>query len=207
MTSAASVVTSLTLATEALSDEIWELKGNENRLLETYEDLFAASITKFNQDTTRTGTPTYNSGAIRMAGAATRVSAYYRLSGPNPARYPVHMWADLTGTYGIVEISSNTVSWTTVLTTSDFVPGVVTEYVLSGTEYMTDIYVRFKQDTATTSAYFDIGSVRFEVERWIECGAVPVIAAGQSATAAVDATTGSESVDIDGEFYTRRLFV
>lgn len=207
MTSSAGVITSLTLATEALTDEIWELEGNDNRLLETYEDLFPASITKFEQDTTRTGTPTYNSGAIRMAGAATRVSAYYRLSGPNPALYPVVLTADLTGTYGIVEISDDAVSWTTVLTTADFVPGVVTEYVLSGTEYMTDIYVRFKQDTATTSAYFDIASIKFEVTRWIEYGAVPSIAAGQSATAAVDATIGSESVDIDGEFYQRRTFV
>jgi hypothetical protein len=202
--------TSLTLATEALSDEIWELKGNENTILETYEDLIT-SDTKFLQDVTNPGTAHYviGSPAYGWIEIATGEAPYYKLSGPNQARLPVKMSAAIyvnsLSDPMTVDISSDGQVWTTVLTHADLSlqDSVVREFRLAGTEYMTDIYVRF--NCITGPIY--LGSVKFEVERWVEYGATPQIAAGATATATVDATTGSESIDISGKFYPRRHLI
>lgn len=206
MTSASGVVTSLTLADEALSDEIWELKGNENKILETYEDLITSG-TKWGHDWTGSGA--FDTDHIELN---TGESAYIILSGPNQVKKPIVMTADLSldsgGATGeaTVDISSDGVSWETVLDQDDFETGSA-EYVLSGTEYMTDVYVRITCTSGTSGKYVNIGSIKFEVERWVEYGAVPQIAAGQSATATVDATTGSEYCNISGNFYARRFAI
>jgi hypothetical protein len=198
--------TSLTIATEALSDEIWELKGNEYKILETYEDLITSG-TKWGHDWTGSGT--FDTDHIELNNGQ---SAYIRLSGPNPILKPIVMTADLSldsgGATGqaTIDISSDAVSWETVLDQDDFQSGSY-EYVLSGTEYMTDVYVRITCTSGTSGKYVNIGSIKFDVERWVEYGAVPQIAAGSSGTATVDATTGSEYCNIDGEFYTRRKFL
>ncbi|MCK9569722.1 hypothetical protein M0R72_12335 [Candidatus Pacearchaeota archaeon] len=200
--------TSLTLATEALSDEIWELKGNENTLLERYEDPITSGTTH-SRDVT--GTSAYYDpwGCVVLSSGE---SFYYKLSGPNPARYPVKMtaafWLNTSGDLCTVDVSSDAVSWTTVLTQADFgvLDPVAHEYALSGTEYMTDIYIRFKCTTGSP-VNVCLGSIKFEVDRWVEYGAVPQIAAGQSATATVDATTGSEYCNISGNFYARRFAI
>lgn len=196
----------LIMATEALTNEVWELLGNENKLLETYEDTITSG-TQWGQDWTGDGA--YDTGAMKLNDTE---SAYIRLSGPNPIRTPVVMTADLSldsgGADGLayVEISDDLVAWTTVLTQAEFVSGAVA-YSLQGSEYMTDCYVRVRCASGTAGKYLRIGSVKFEVERWIEVGDVPQIEPGESATCTVDATTGSESIDIDGEFYERRMFV
>lgn len=190
------------ICSAALSDEVWSYRPLESTLWETYEDDFADSITKFNRDTTRTGTPTWVSGAIRLAGASTRVSAYYKLSGPNRTKKPVKMTASLAGTYLLVQVSSDATNWTTVLTASDFESGEA-EYVLEGTDYMTDVYVRFYQNTATTSAYSYIYGLKFEAERWLEDGG-PTLAAGTTGTATL---SGTGSVTVEGKFYPERQFI
>lgn len=186
----------------ALSDEVWSWQPELSQVTETYEDLFSSDITKFNRDTTRTGTPTYVSGAIRLAGAATRVSAYYRLSGPNRTNGPVRMWAELAGTYLLVQVSSDAVNWTTVLTAADFQTGVA-EYVLEGTDYLTDVYVRFYQNTATTTYYSYLYSVKFEAKRWVEAD-YPIVAAGATSTATL---SGTGNVTIEGKLYPERKFI
>ncbi len=198
---------SLTICDVALSEEVWELLGNENRLLETYEDP-VASITQFNQDVTKSGTITYSSGALLFENAA---YAIYRLSGPHQATYPVKMTADIlldsggaTGEASIL-VSPDNVSYVEVLNQDDFESGE-TEYVLSGTEYMTDIYVKILNNSGTGGKYLRINSIKFEVERWIDDGEVPMVAKASSAVATVD-STGSEHVDIEGEFYQYRLFL
>lgn len=200
------ITTSLTLATEALSDEVWELLGNDSKILETYEDLITSG-TKWGHDWTGSGT--FDTDHIELNNAE---SAYIKLSGPNQILKPIVMTADLSldsgGATGqaTIDISSDAVSWETVLDQADFQSGSY-EYVLPGTEYMTDVYVRITCTSGTSGKYVNIGSIKFEVERWVEYGAVPQIAAGSSGTATVDATTGSEYCNIDGEFYTRRKFL
>jgi hypothetical protein len=201
-----STTTTLTLATEALSDEVWELLGNDSKILETYEDLITSG-TKWGHDWTGDGT--FDTDHIELNNAE---SAYIKLSGPNQILKPIVMTADLSldsgGATGqaTIDISSDAVSWDTVLDQDDFQSGSY-EYVLPGTEYMTDVYVRITCTSGTSGKYVNIGSIKFEVERWVEYGAVPQIAAGSSGTATVDATTGSEYCNIDGEFYTRRKFL
>lgn len=204
--------TSLTITDEALSDEIWELKGNENTILETYEDLIT-SDTKFNQDTVGDGAWTSYYSCIYISSGQ---SFYYKLSGPNPAKYPVKMTAvifsDNAANLLSVDVSSDGVTWETVLDDDDVqlntspTGGVEEIFSLAGTEYLTDVYIRFSC-LATSPGSLILRSIKFEVERWVEYGAMPQIAAGSTATATVDATTGSEYCNISGNFYARRMFV
>lgn len=206
LTDADSVVTSLTLCDEALSDEIWELFGNENKLMQTYEDAIT-SATKWGHDWTGDGT--FDTDHMELDNGE---SAYIILSGPHQAKKPIKMTADLSldsgGATGeaTVDISPDGVAWQTVLDQDDFEAGSA-EYTLQGTEYMGEIRVRISCNSGTSGKKVNIGSIKFEVERWIEDGAAPQIAAGQSATASIDAATGSESVDIDGEYCIRRKFL
>lgn len=211
ITNSDSVTASLTICDEALSDEVWELRGNENLLYETYIDEIT-SATKFNQDVT-SGTPySYVTGdpAIGWVQLDASDAPYYKLSGPNQVKKPIKLSACVTASgQSSIEISNDAISWTELYDESGFYgssdPDAVNplEFALSGTEYMTDVYVRFRCDTGNMW----IGYIKFEVERWIEDGAVPQVAARQSATASIDATTGSEYVNIDGDFYVRRLFL
>lgn len=194
---------SLTLCDDALTNEVWELLGNENRLLQTYEDAITSG-TQWGHDWTGSGT--YDSGAIKLNNGE---SAYIKLSGPNPARKPVIMTADLSLDSGgatdeaTVEISADGASWEEVLNQDDFESGVA-EYVLSGTEYMTDIYIRLVCTSGTSGKYLRVGSIKFEVERWIASGA-PVVPMG--ANPATATLSGTGTITIDGEFRPRRLFV
>lgn len=195
---------SLVLCDVALSSEVWRLIGNENRLLETYTDAIASST---NWDNDTTGDGTFDTDHIELDDEE---EAYYLLSGPHPARYPVKMTADLSldsgGADGLayVEISADGSSWEVVLDQDDFEAGSA-EYYLAGTEFMTDIYVRFSCLSGTSGKYLNIGSIKFEVERWIEAGAVPTVAAGATKNLTVSATGGS--LTIAGTFRPRRMFV
>ncbi len=211
LTDSDSAVTSLTLCDEALSDEIWELRGNENIILETYEDPIVSDVILY-RDTTKS----ISAGGFYAPWACMALVAgeyfYYKLSGPNQVRKPVKMTAEIYLTTAsdliTVDISSDGVAWTTVLTQADFgvQDFVEREYVLPGTESMTDAYVRF-MCTVGSPVSVCLGSIKFEVERWVEYGVMPTVARGESATASIDATTGSEYCDIDGEFYARRKFL
>ena len=189
---------SIILVTEALTNEVWELRGNENKLLETYEDLIASS-TVWDHDTVGDGS--YTASHMDLS---TGQSAYYILSGPHQVNIPVKMTADLrvtAGGTGQVDISPDGVSWTTVLTQVDFISGVA-EYRLRGTEYMTNVYVRLY----CVASYLEIYQIKFEVERWIELDAVPVVELGDSSifTLSCNETYG-DLVSIDGIFRARRL--
>lgn len=195
---------SLVLCDVALSSEVWRLIGNENRLLETYTDAIASS-TIWDQDTVGDGT--FDTDHIELDDDQ---EAYYLLSGPHPARYPVKMTADLSldsgGADGLayVEISADGSSWEVVLDQDDFEAGSAV-YYLAGTEFMTDIYVRFSCLSGTSGKKLNIGSIKFEVERWIEAGAVPEVAAAATKNMTVSATNGS--LTISGTFRPRRMFV
>jgi len=194
---------SLILCNEALSEEIWELKGNEDRTLETYEDPITSG-TQWGHDWTGSGT--FDADHMELNNGQ---SAYCVLHGPRQASKPVTMTADLSldsgGVTGeaYVEISPDGVAWEEVLDQDDFEAGLA-EYKLRGTEYMRDIYVRLRCNSGTSGKYLNIGSIKFEVQRWIEYNAVPRVPAGASATATL---SGSGSVDIDADFFARRLFL
>ncbi len=193
----------LTICDDALTNEIWTLCGNENKLTEVYEDPITSG-TQWGNDTTGDGT--FDTDHIELDDGE---SAYYKLSGPNPVKKPIVMTADLSldsgGADGLayVQISPDGVSWQTVLDQDDFESGA-TEYILNGSKYMTDVYVRFICGSGTAGKYLNIGSIKFEVERWIEDGGVPTIPAGGSKTATL---SGTGTVTIDGEFRPRRKFV
>lgn len=180
----------------ALTDEVWTLYGPDHLLTERYSDAIA-SETQFKQDTVRSGTVSYSGGAMCFQNAA---YAIYRLSGPNPTKSPVRMTATLSldsgGATGkaYVEIASSTSGpWTTVLDEDDFESGRY-EYVLQGTEYMTDIYVRFRNASGTTGTYLRLWDIAFDAERTIQTGSIPEIEAGASQKMALYA--GSTEVHI-----------
>jgi hypothetical protein len=180
----------------ALTNEVWTLYGPDHLLIEQYTDAIA-SETQFKQDTVRSGTVSYSGGAMCFHDAA---YAIYRLSGPNPTRVPVKMTATLSldsgGATGkaYVEIASSVSGpWTVVLDEDDFVSGYQ-EYVLQGTEYMTDIYVRFRNASGTTGKYLRLGDITFYAERAIQTGNVPEIETGASQKMAL--YTGSTETKI-----------
>lgn len=193
---------SQTLATATNYNEVWELIGNENRLLQTYEDtITAGTIWAIDWN----GDGTFDTDHIELDNGE---SAYIRLSGPNPLRYPVTMTADLSldsgGATGeaTVSISPDAITWTEVLDEDDFASGSA-EYTLQGSEYLTDCYVKLLCTSGTSGKYLNVGSIKFECERWIEYGA-PTVTANATATATL---TGTGNVTIDGQFRPRRLFL
>jgi hypothetical protein len=219
---AGSVPASIILVTKALTDEVWELLGNEDELIETYLDPLA-NDTLWEQDVQEPGashwetpgTYHYVEGVVRAGWVwlAAGDAPYYKLSGPHRSYEPVKLYTHLiqNGDCGI-DISSDAIEWTEVLTDADFIysgaseaeKGALLEFALPGTEGLTDIYVRFR---CTTGAMY-IGSVKFEVKRWIELDKIPMVAAGATAVATVDVGAGSsEHVDIDAEVYQYRLFI
>jgi hypothetical protein len=195
---------SLILATAALSGEVWALTGDTGKLLETYEDLITAG-TVWGHDWVGSGT--FDTDHMELNNGE---SAYIRLSGPHQVRYPVVMHADLSldsgGATGLayVEISADHVAWETVLTQADFLAGIA-EYVLPGTENMWEIFVRIRCASGTSGKNVNIGSIKFEVERSIEDGAVPVVAAGATKTLTISATGGS--LTSTGSFVPRRKLI
>jgi hypothetical protein len=196
----------MTICDEALTSEIWTLLGYRKLLTEVYEDLITSG-TVWDQDTVGDGT--FDTDHEELDNGE---SAYYHLSGPHAINKPIKMTADLSldsgGATGkaYVEISADAVSWQEVLDELDFSAGVAV-YYLNGSEYLHDIYVRFRCDSGTAGKKLNIGSVKFEVERWIAEGILPTIAAGASKAATVDASTGSHSVMITGTFRPKRLLI
>lgn len=181
----------LYLFSYALTDEVWTLYGQENKLIEEYYDAIG-SATQFEQDTVSSGTITYDDGEMLLENAA---YAYYRLSGPHRSRYPVKMTADLsldsggvTGKAYVEVASSASGPWTIVLDEDDFEVGSY-EYVLSGTEYMTEIYVRIRNASGTTGKYLRLASIAFYVERYVPPDDIPSIAPGNSERMALYASS------------------
>ena len=167
----------------ALTNEVWTLYGQENKLIEEYYDDIS-SATQFNQDTVRSGTITFLTTAMLFQNGA---YAYYRLSGPNPIRKPVKMTAHIildsggaTGKAYVEIASSPSGPWTVVLDEQDFHSTEYYEYILQGTEYMTDVYVRFRNASGTTGKYLRLVRIQFYVERMVQTGEVPEIDAGAS---------------------------
>jgi hypothetical protein len=93
---------SLILCSLALSDELWDLRGNDNYLLETYTDAFVSGI-QWEHDTTISagGAATFSSSHIKLNNGQ---SAYYRLSGPLPIQKPIKMTADLSLDSGLCRV-------------------------------------------------------------------------------------------------------
>lgn len=199
----------LYLCTYALTNEVWTLYGPDNVLAEYYLDAID-SATQFNQDTTRSGTITYLTSYILFQNAA---YAIYRLAGPNPTRKPVRMTANLildsggaTGKAYVEIASSDSGPWTTVLDEDDFVTGVH-EYVLQGTEYMTDIYVRLRNASGTTEKYLRLGSIAFYAERSIQTGSIPEVVAGNTQTMTLNAASTESRITFSSTWRPARLHV
>jgi hypothetical protein len=186
----------LTICDEALSDEIWELRGEDNQLFEEYNAVFT-SLAIMQID----ASGTYTKGSGNWMAIASGQYAIWKLSGPHPLRYPVKMTADLHLVAGspVVEISSDGISWEAVLTSADFTTtGIAKEYVLNHSEFMTNCYIRFSCLAAGSSMV--CGALKLECERWIEADSIPTIPIGTSRTATLSATGGSMLVDIMASF-------
>lgn len=193
----------------ALTNEVWTLHGPDNKLIEEYSDEIG-SETRFNLDTMQSGTITYDDGEMLFENAA---YAYYRLSGPHRSRYPVKMTADLsldsggvTGKAYVEVASSASGPWTIVLDEDDFETGSY-EYVLSGTEYMTEIYVRIRNASGTTGKYLRLGSIAFYVERYVPPDDIPSVAPGNSERMALYATSASMLITFVSSWRLARLHV
>lgn len=189
------------IATAANTNEVWTLYGNEDKLTQVYEDTITAG-TIWGQDWTGSGT--FDTDHIELNNGQ---SAYIRLSGPNRLRIPVKMTADLsldsggaTGEANIY-ISDDAVTWYEVLDQADFESGSA-EYSLIGSDHMADCYVKIYCNSGTSGKYLNIGSIKFECERWLEADG-PKVAAGATATATL---TGTGTVSINGVFRQMRRF-
>lgn len=189
------------ICTAANTNEVWTLYGNDDKLTQVYEDTIAAG-TIWGQDWTGSGT--FDTDHIELNNGQ---SAYIRLSGPNRLRIPVKMTADLSldsgGATGEakVYISEDATTWYEVLDQADFESGSA-EYSLIGSDHMSDCYVKLYCNSGTSGKYLNVGSIKFECERWLEADG-PKVAAGSTATATL---TGTGTVSIDGTFRSMRRF-
>lgn len=197
----------LTITDESLSDETFELLGNDNRLLETYEDIFSSG-TKMGHDSDGDGV--FDTDHMKIDDDGSQI---YILHGPLNVRYPVKMTANLAldagGASGLayVDISPDGLAWKTVLTQDMFVAGDFV-YYLNGSEYIQDVYVRFRCESGTAGKYLKIYHLKFEAERWIPSGYVPIISAGDSQPLVIDCDhAASEKISIDCTFRPIRLWV
>ena len=189
------------ICTAALTNEIWTLYGNEDRLTEVYEDTITAG-TVWAQDWTGSGT--FDTDHIELDNGE---SAYIRLSGPNRLRIPVKMTADLSldsgGATGeaTVSISEDGTTWYEVMDQDDFESGSA-EYSLIGSDHMADCYVKLTCTSGTSGKKLNIGSIKFECDRWVAADG-PKVAKGATATATL---TGTGTVSINGVFRQMRRF-
>lgn len=191
---------SIILVTEALTNEVWELRGNENRITSIFEQVFT-SLAAMQQDAS--GTFTKGAGDYMLVSSGQY--ATWKLSGPHQLNIPIKMTADLhfLGGLPVVRISSDNVSWVEVISTAEFRTGTALEYRLRGSEYMTDCYV---QIWCPSGASMSCGYLKFECERWIELDAVPVVELGDSSIFTLSCNEASgDLVSIDGIFRARRL--
>jgi len=202
--------TTLTLfAGSCLAEEVWTLLGNDNLLTETFNLAAPSALTPFTYDAVVNVTPTYQTGKILIDDTNW---AYFKLAGPNLSNLPLKMTADLSldggGATGLayVEYSADGSVWVQALTQANFVSGL-TVYYLPGTEFMTDIYVRFRNASGTAGVYLRIGWLRFDVTRKIQSGGVPLQPIGNS-TATLDCNGSySKSLTIAGSFRSIRHMV
>jgi hypothetical protein len=194
------------LVTEALTNEVWELQGNAKKLSETYTDPITSS-TIWDQDTVGDGT--FDTDHIELDNAE---SAYYVLNSPHPVNGTIKMTADLSLDSGgatneaLVEISDDGEAWEEALNQDDLIAGSA-EYTLEA-QYMTVVIVRFTCSSGTSGKYLNIGSIKFEAERWIEPGTIPVVDIGASKTFTLSCNEASgDLVSIDGTFRARRKLI
>lgn len=190
---------SLVLCDEALSDEVWSLEGNRNKLTEQFTAVFT-SLARAQQDAS--GTFTKGDGNYIVIGEGQY--ATWKLSGPHKIKKPVRMTAQLHLFSGvpIVAISPDNVNWSVVVLGADFGYPAIIEHVLQGSEYMTDCYVGIYSPTGSSCA---CDYMHFEVERWVEDGAMPKVLAGETKLVAITATGGTLAVS--GSFTPRQKFI
>lgn len=190
-------------------DEFWTLQGNDNLLIETYNLAPPTSVYPFLYDATVNVAPTYSASKILIQNCN---YAYLKLPGPNQSNLPVKMTADLSldagGSAGLayVEYSADGNVWLTALTQANFVTGY-TVYYLPGTEFMTDIFVRFRNASGTNGVYLRIGALRFDVTRKIQSGGVPLHPIGSSTAYVSCNGSWSTYLDIAGSYRSIRHMV
>jgi hypothetical protein len=105
-----------------------------------------------------------------------------------------------------IDISPDANVWTNVKTQADFASGYAV-YYLPGTEFMTDIYVRFRNASGTNGVYLRLGALRFDVTRKTQSGGVPLQPTGNSTAYLSCNASYSKSVDIAGTFRSIRHMV
>lgn len=144
-------------------------------MIETYNLAPPTSVYPFLYDATVNVAPAYSASKILIQNGNW---VYLKLPGPNQSNLPVKMTADLSlaagGSSGLayVEYSADGNVWLPALTQANFVTGY-TVYYLPGTEFMTDIFVRFRNDSGTNGVYLRIGALRFDVTRKFKVEAYP----------------------------------
>jgi hypothetical protein len=89
---------------------------------------------------------------------------------------------------------------------ADFASGYAV-YYLPGSEFMTDIYVRFRNASGTAGVYLRIGALRFDVTRKIQSSGVPLQPVGNSTAYLSCNASYSKSVNIAGTFRSIRHMV
>jgi len=179
---------SLYLGAQILSNENVALTedGHQRFYLDhTYSDDFSVA-TNWTRDATQYGC-TLSGGAISVPAGA---YFYYRFRG-NPLKENIALLATITVSSGspLIQMSTDGSNWTTAVATTEISSGVQKTYYITGSEKLSDVYVRFYSGSG---AAMSVGDVAFSMQRDISAyhDQLPEIGPGESRTIQV---TGSGS--------------
>ena len=194
----ATTESSILISDRLLSSEVASLDVDGD-LTCTYQDTYASS-TKFNQDK-------YASSSAAVSGGNLVVSsggyATYKLYGPHPTKENVKLTATITTTGSpYIRVSDDGSSWDTAVRATDIVSGTETEYYISGSEKLSDVYIQFYCPAGSTMT---IAGIEFEAVRDTSYYELPEIGVDDIRTIKVrDASSSSHAAGINLTFKSRK---
>lgn len=194
----ATTESSILISDRLLSSEVASLDVDGD-LTCTYQDTYASS-TKFGQDKYASSSAAVSGGnlVVLSGGYAT-----YKLYGPHPTKENVKLTATITTTGSpYIRVSDDGSSWDTAVRSTDITSGEETEYYISGSEKLSDVYIQFYCPSGST---MKIAGIEFEAVRDTSYYELPEIGVDASRTIKVrDASSSSHAAGINLTFKSRK---
>lgn len=189
---------SMTLSDKLLGDEEITLEVDGTLTTEWEADM--TSLALFSRDVYASSGLAFSTNPYIQSGGYVVI----KLSGPWPTLKPVKMTANLDygGTLPTIKVSTDGVTYTDAVQSSDIQDGVSAVYWLTGTAKAADIYIKFAPE-----AGYAFGFTALKIERELDCSGadLPVVQPGAAKAFTVSCdVTKSTSATIAAEYHPRR---
>lgn len=189
---------SMTLSDKLLSDEAITLQVDGTLTTEWEADV--SSLVLFSRDVHASSGLSFSTNPFITSGGYVII----KLSGPWPTLKPVKMTANLDygGTLPTIKVSTDGVTYTDAVQSSDIQDSVSAVYYLSGSAKAADIYIKFAPQVG-----YAFGFTALKIERELDCSGadLPVVQPGAAKAFTVSCdVTKSTSATIAAEYHPRR---